>query len=518
MAGTPIGSIGGGISQALAQTNQAVQAVQKTFGTVSAQAVQTVQQIAQQTGKSAEQVAQQIKAVFGTIPTAGMTIDISKLPAMATEEIAKLTAQIPIKVEQAVKKAEEMAKQIPTQGILSPVAVPLGVISQIPQKIETPKIELPKIEIPKVELPKGSLETATAVAGTMASAPVVGIPSIPKIELPKIEIPEPIAKAPETLWQGVGKLIEARDKAYEIGDLGKIAPAMAMDIVLPLDLAKAVQTGGKSIKNPADPFFIGADVIGLIPVIGWGAKGVLKGVASGLKITAKTAEAIEGIKPIAKLTKSAEAIEGAKTTRIGKADIIEIGKATKTTKTVESSKLVRVANRLENIAESIKVPAKLSAVGSVSLMAIGGAYTIAEALKGEQDQGKDQGGDDGKDQGGQEQQIIQYIPYPIEQPVIYTVEQPTLYPIEVPTTYYYPVESTAPIGYDGGYGYEGGLYGEEGEGYERGETAYSPSLLKRFIAYLDEKTGGNGLLVLIGLGVLGSYVGYRYLKKKKIGG
>lgn len=513
------------VSQAGRTVATGVQAVQQRISEVvkapvTAQVASAIQQVATATGKTAEQVATQIKSVLGTIPQNLTPQQIQELIKPITAKAIKPVELVGARISEAVSPAvQQIQQQISRISIPGP--------SSIAQA-------LPKVELPKIELPKPS--QILPVTTTAVLAPAVGIPKIempkiemPKIEPPKLEIPQPISEIGAKINQGIADLIRARDIAYQSGDIAKIAPAVVADIILPLDLVKAIQTGGKSLEKPSDWFFVATDVIGLVPVLGWGVKAGLKGIAKALKIGAKVEEGItalaKGVKGLefAKVTKTTEALEGAK-----------VFKGAEALEGAKSTRLGRIATKLEGLSESIDI-GKLSKISTKAFIPtfIGGAVTATlEAITEEPQPSPPSPQPNGQKEEGDKTLAIEGVMETYEYPV--PVEVP--YPVEVPTTtyYYYPAESTAPISYYHYqfvppypyrdqypyYGYEEekgageeGLAGEYGEYDESG----SPSWFKRLLGWLDDVTSGKGWLVILALLMAGGYVGYR-LRKKRRGG
>jgi len=186
----------------------------------------------------------------------------------------------------------------PTLPKVEPPKISLPPIKPIIPKFEVPKIQPihiqpPKVEVPKIAPPKIQLPN---VAATMPKLPPVQIkiPEPPKIQ--PIKVDQPITEAKSI----VVNLIEKRDAAYERGNLPEVAAAMAADIVLPLDLAKVIT---KRADEPMDYVWAGVDVLGLIPIVGWGAKGMIKGAAKTLKAPVKALKILDPLKTVAKTSK-----------------------------------------------------------------------------------------------------------------------------------------------------------------------------------------------------------------------
>jgi len=542
-------TVSGAISQAGRTVTTGVQAVQQRISEVvkapvTAQVASAIQQVATATGKTAEQVATQIKSVLGTIPQNLTPQQIQELIKPITATAIKPVELTVTRISEAVSPAAQMIQQ---QISKISIPSPSQVVTQAQAVASSVTQALPKVELPKIAIATATMATAPAVAATTGIIPTLPKIEMPKIEPPKLEIPQPISDIGAKINQGVADLIKARDIAYQSGDIAKIAPAVVADIVLPLDLVKAIQTGGKSLEKPSDWFFVATDVIGLVPVLGWGVKAGLKGIAKALKIGAKAEEGITAMAKslkgleFAKVTKTTEALEGAKvfkgaealegTKTLKGSEAIEGAKGLKGAEALEgakSTRLGRIATKLEGLSESIDIGklSKMSTKALIPTFLAGSAIAALEAITEEPQPSPQPNGQEEGDKTLAIERVVESYEYPV--------------PVEVPTTtyyYYYPVESTAPISYyhyqfvppypggyngggggngGGGYGEGGGLYGEYGEYGD--EYSGSPSWFKRLLGWLDDVTSGKGWLVILALSGVGGYLGYRYLRKKRRGG
>lgn len=192
----------------------------------------------------------------------------------------------PVKVQSALKRLEEMKKQVATtgrkltSGVISNVPLPKVQVSKGVVNIQTPKIKLPEIRLqaPQVELPQIKLPEI----------------KLPEVKLPEIRIdnkpivkPQDVNNVADSARKTVAQVVEKRDEIYERGTLPQKLGAMAADAMLPLDLAKVITKGA---DEPMDYFWAGVDVLGLIPFVGWAAKGAIKGVGKSLKVASVAAK------------------------------------------------------------------------------------------------------------------------------------------------------------------------------------------------------------------------------------
>lgn len=175
-----------------------------------------------------------------------------------------------------VRKVSEAASSIKPKVVVPQIKLP-EIKPQVKlSTIKLPEVKLPEIKpqvvIPQIRLPEVKVQTP------QIKLPEIKIPQASQIKLPEIA---------ESARKTVAQVVEKRDEIYERGTLTQKLGAMAADVMLPLDLAKVITKGA---DEPMDYVWAGVDVLGLIPFVGWAAKGAIKGVSKSLKVASVAAK------------------------------------------------------------------------------------------------------------------------------------------------------------------------------------------------------------------------------------
>jgi|GEM_PF-4198583 hypothetical protein len=252
-------------------------------------------------------------------------------------------------------------------GSFSGSSFSLPVLPSLPSlpKPQLPNFTLPKPEIPKIEIPK--ITPPTFALPTLPTPRIEDPKELPSIKLPSIKLPEvklkhqvrvPEVKLPEIKVDNrsiaedvtdvvdkakntISTIVEKRDAIYQRGSTPQVVGAMVSDILLPLDLAKVLTKGA---EKPEDYLWAGVDVVGLIPVFGWGAKGLIKGVAKSLKV-GKALKVVEPLSKTAKVgVKSSKFVKGVE-------DLSFVKGFSRLVKSGEGLKLSKVGKEIKEIKE-----------------------------------------------------------------------------------------------------------------------------------------------------------------------